>query len=34
MVLKGLDFNTFFFGKGMAVLKELNLTVSTLQRVC
>ena len=30
VVLKVLDFNSFYFGKGVAVLKELILTVSTL----
>ena len=29
--LERTDFNSFYFGKDMAVLKELNLTVSTLR---
>ena len=33
MVLKELDFNSFYFGKGVVVLKVLDLTVSTLGRV-
>ena len=32
MVLKELDFNSYYFGKGVAFLKELILTVSTLGR--
>ena len=32
MVLKELNFNSFYFGRGAAVLKELILTVSTLGR--
>ena len=29
--LERTDFNSFYFGKGVAVMKKLNLTVSTLQ---
>ena len=32
--LERTDFNSFYFGKGVAVLKKLDLTVSTLQGVC
>ena len=30
MVLKELNFKSFYFGEGVVVLKELILTVSTL----
>ena len=32
MVMKELIFNSFYFGAGVVVLKELILTVSTLGR--
>ena len=32
MVLKELIFNSFYFGEGVVVLKELILTVCTLGR--
>ena len=31
MVFERTDFNSFYFGKGVAVLKKLILTVSTLR---
>ena len=33
-VLKKIDFNSLYFGKGVVVLKELDLTVFTLQGFC
>ena len=33
MVLKELIFNSFYFGEGVVVLKELILTVSKFGRV-
>ena len=32
MVLKELNFNSFYFGEEVVVLKELILTISTLGR--